>query len=82
MSMVSDEDTVFVQFKDYGFFVPTEGMEGKRAIVKGQASFDTTSVHDLRHFAQDAGKSKEEIDLIIEPKLELKFMADGVLIQD
>ena len=32
MSMVSDEDTVFVQFKDYGFFVPTEGMEGKRAL--------------------------------------------------
>ena len=82
MSMVSDEDTVFVQFKDYGFFVPTEGMEGKRAIVQGQASFDTTSVHDLRHFAEDAGKSQEEIDLIIEPKLELKFMADGVLIQD
>ena len=35
MSMVSDEDTVFVQFKDYGFFVPTEGMEARDCARSG-----------------------------------------------
>jgi hypothetical protein len=39
-------------------------------------------VATLRHYAQDAGKSKEEIDKITEPKHMLTFLADGVLITD
>ena len=35
-----------------------------------------------RHYAEDAGKSKEEIEKITEPKIAYTFLADGVLIGD
>lgn len=75
-----DGDKMMVRFKDYGFFVPTKGLEGKRAIMQGYASKETTDVATLRHYAEDAGKSKEEIDKITEPETNLMFLADGVLI--
>jgi len=37
-------------------------------------------VATLRHYAEDAGKSKEEIEKITEPETNLMFLADGVLI--
>ncbi|MCE2790741.1 MAG: DUF4920 domain-containing protein [Saprospiraceae bacterium] len=46
----------------------------------GKAYRETTSVEDLKHFAEDEGKSAEEIAAITEPKTELKFMASGVMI--
>ena len=82
MDVVSEEDTVFVRFQDYGFFVPTEGAEGKRTIVEGEAFFDTLTVDMRRHYAQDAGASEEELAAITEPELKLAFMATGVMIQD
>jgi hypothetical protein len=39
-------------------------------------------VEELKHLAEDAGKSKEEIEAITEPKEELKFLATGVLLLD
>ena len=82
MDVVSEKDTVFVRFQDYGFFVPTEGVEGKRTIVEGEAFFDTLSVADQQHYAQDAGWTEEEIAEIREPELRLAFMATGVMIED
>ena len=38
-------------------------------------------VEHLKHYAQDAGKSKEEIAKITEPKDELTFIADGVIVK-
>lgn len=70
-----------IRFKDYGFFVPTEGMEGKHVVVEGRAFTDTTSIDDLRHYAEDAGKSKEEIAAINEPSVETTFEARGVIIE-
>jgi hypothetical protein len=35
----------------------------------------------LRHFAEDAGKSKEEIALITEPEYRLQFTATGVMME-
>ncbi|HRH39394.1 MAG TPA: DUF4920 domain-containing protein, partial [Flavobacteriales bacterium] len=69
-----------VRFKDYGFFVPTKGLEGKRAVMQGYATKEVTDVATLRHYADDAGKSKEEIEKITEPETNLMFLADGVLI--
>ncbi len=66
-----------VRFKDYGFFVPSDIM-GKEVVFEGKAFRDTTSVADLKHYAEDAGKSKEEIDAITEPKVTIAFVADGV----
>ena len=69
-----------VTFKDYGFFVPLDAA-GKTVIMEGKAYYDTTSVDMLRHYAEDAGKSEEEIAQITEPKLELAFEATGVLLK-
>lgn len=82
MDVASGEDTVFVRFLDYGFFVPTEGAEGKRTIMEGEAFFDTLTVDMLKHYAEDAGKSEEEIAGITEPELRLAFTATGVMIED
>ena len=81
MSMATKTDTVFVRFRDYGFFVPTGGVEGRKAIVEGDLFVDTITVRMLRHYAKDAGKSKEEIEKITEPELGLSFLADGVSIE-
>lgn len=69
-----------VTFKDYAFFVPKEGMEGNRAIIEGVAKRTLTDVATLRHYAEDAGKSVEEIEAITEDKSELTFEATGVII--
>lgn len=69
-----------VRFKDYGFFVPMDS-DGKNTIVEGWAFKDTTSVEDLKHYAEDAGKSEEEIAAITEPEVSLAFMANGVIIK-
>ncbi len=71
-----------VKFKDYGFFVPTEGANGKVAIMEGYAFTDTISVDHLRHLAEDAGRSAEEIAAISEPEIGLNFEATGVIIKD
>ncbi len=74
-------DTLFVKFKDYGFFVPTEGVEGKTVIMDGVASLDTVSVDELQHYAEDAGKSEEEIAAITEEAYKVRFVASGVIIE-
>ena len=74
-------DTILVRFKDYGFFVPKAGVEGSIAIVNGYLSIDTLSVAQLRHYAEDARKNKNEIMKITDPKITLSFLADGVVIQ-
>ena len=71
------EESLFVQFKDYGFFVPKD-LGGKEVFIEGVAYKETTSVEDLKHFAEDAGKSAEEIAAITAPVTEKKFMATGV----
>lgn len=82
MDVASGEDTVFVRFQDYGFFVPTEGAEGKRTVMEGEAFFDTIEAAMLKHYAEDAGASEEAIAAITEPELRLAFTATGVMIED
>lgn len=77
----SNKTPMFVHFKDYAFFMP-KNLAGKKVVMQGTAYKDVTSVDELRHFAQDAGKSKAEIEAINKPKEELKFMASGVLVLD
>ncbi|MHA3788642.1 DUF4920 domain-containing protein [Flavobacterium hauense] len=69
----------FVKFKDYAFFIPLNAAE-QEAVVSGKAFVSETSVAQLRHYAKDGGESDEAIAKITEPKIEYKFMADGVLI--
>ncbi|MCB9169260.1 MAG: DUF4920 domain-containing protein [Flavobacteriales bacterium] len=71
-----------VRFKDYGFFVPTHGLEGKTAVLQGTAYREMIDVATLKHYAQDAGKSEAEIAEINGPEQSITFTADGVLIGD
>lgn len=75
---LGDDEESFVKFKDYGFFMPMNA-DGREVIVNGKAFVNTTTVTELKHFAEDAGKSEDEIAKITEPKYTLSFEADGVL---
>jgi len=50
-------------------------------IMRGKAYKEETSVDELRHYAEDEGKSAEEVAAITESIIELKFMADGVILR-
>ncbi|QDO95200.1 DUF4920 domain-containing protein [Formosa sediminum] len=76
---IGGDNQVMVKFKDYGFFMPLDA-EGD-VIVNGKAYITETSVDELRHYAEDAGKSSEDIAMITTPKLEYHFEADGVLLE-
>lgn len=75
----STGEPLFVQFKDYGFFMPKD-CAGQEVIMEGIAYKAITPVEELRHFAEDAGKSKAEIEAINTPKEEKKFLASGVIL--
>jgi len=79
MKMDMGENEVMVKFKDYGFFMPKD-IAGQDIIVDGVAFVEEMSVEDQRHYAEDAGQTKEEIEAITEPKLTLSFISSGVLI--
>ena len=79
---MGEEETMRVSFKDYEFFVPKSGMEGKEVVFEGQVKKSVTTAAQLKHFAKDAGKTQEEIDLITNDKEELTFVANGVIIKD
>ncbi len=81
MNLDGPEGDVRVTFKDYGFFVPKEGMEGNEAIIEGVAVKSVTDVETLRHYAKDAGKSEEEIAAITEPQEGIAIIANGVAIR-
>jgi len=72
-------ETFMVRFKDH-FTIPPGTKPGTRAYLHGVAYNDTVSVDMLRHFAEDAGKSPEEIEKITEPSFELGFTADGIVL--
>ena len=73
MRLNVEKDTILVRFKNYGFFVPKNGSVGKSAIINGKISVDTISVAQLKHYAEDAGKSNFEISQINKPKLPYLF---------
>ena len=82
MNVKVDTDTIFVKFKDYGFFVPKSGIEGKQVLMSGKIFKDTISVERLRHYAEDAKKSIDEIEKINTPEYKINIIASGVAIRE
>lgn len=74
---VNDSTEAFVKMKGYAFFVPLD-LIGKTVVLEGSAYTVTTSVAELRHYAEDAKKSKAEIEAITQPKKEIKLLASGI----
>ena len=77
---LDDEMQSFVKFKDYEFFVPMDAA-GKKTIVQGKAFVNELSVSELRHFAKDAGKPREEVMQINQAERTYSFLATSVLIE-
>ena len=77
---LGNDEIMRVKFKDYGFFVPKDAA-GKTAFMQGVAKKETISIDELKHLAEDAGKSEVEINAITESREELTFVAEGVIIE-
>jgi Domain of unknown function (DUF4920) len=71
---------LMVRFKDYGFFVPKD-CDGKTATIQGKVKKEIIDVAALKHYAEDAGKSKEEIEKITKPEEKYTFEAVGVILK-
>lgn len=78
---LNDEESAYIRFKDYGFFMPFNASESV-AIVEGKAFVSVRSVEALQHDAEDEGLSEEEIAAITEPEISYSFTAHGVLIKE
>lgn len=76
---IPGDTRVFVKMKDYGFFVPV-ALAGKKVVIDAQAMMVRTSVDELRHYAEDAKKSREEIEAITEDQEEIRLTANGIVI--
>lgn len=79
LKMKTETGNIMVKMKDHKFLVPLS-MNGKTIVVKGIAEKKETSVAQLKHYAEDAGKSKDEIDAIKESKKEMVIQATGILV--
>ena len=49
-------------------------------MIDGKVELKTTSVAELRHYAEDAKKTNEEINAITKPTKEVRVMAKGIVI--
>jgi len=76
---LADGQTAMVKMKDYGFFLPLAA-KGKMVIVDGEVKMKTVSVEELKHYAEDAKKTKEEIEAINKPEKEVRVTAKGILV--
>ena len=79
LRMETASGTMMVKMKDHKFLVPL-ALNGKTIIAEGTATMKETTVDMLKHYAEDAGKSKEEIAKITEPKREMVLQAKGILV--
>lgn len=79
LRMETANGSMLIKMKDHAFLVPLS-MNGKTIVADGIATLKETSVEMLRHYAEDAGKSKKEIEAIKEPKKEITMEAKGILV--
>ena len=77
---LGDQKESLVRFTDYGFFMPLDS-DNKEVIVEGRAFVTEVSIKEQQHYAEDAGKTVEEISKITEPQFTYAFEADGVLMK-
>ena len=76
---LNDKETAMVKMKDYGFFLPLAA-KGKTVVIDGELKKKSISVAELKHYAEDAKKSKEEMDAITKPENEVRVTAKGIVV--
>ena len=77
LSLADSGQSVRIRFKDYGFFMPLDS-KGSEVIVDGIAFIEEISIEELKHYAEDAGKTS---DTITKAEKEFAFIAHGVLMK-
>lgn len=73
-------EALMVNMLDHAYSVPKDAA-GKQVWVEGMAVRELIPVDMLKHYAEDAGRSQEEIDAITEPEWTYTIDAAGVIIQ-
>jgi hypothetical protein len=77
---MGDGEALMVNMLDHAYAVPKDAV-GKQVWVEGMAVRELIPVDMLKHYAEDAGRSQEEIDAITEPEWTYTIDAAGVVIQ-
>jgi len=73
----ADGSTVLVKAADHGFTMP-KNIVGKEVMIDGKAERKEISEKQRKHYAEDAGKSEEEIAAIKGSSKEVTIQANGV----
>jgi hypothetical protein len=73
----ADGTTLLVKAKDHAFVMPKD-IVGKTVVAEGEATVKEVSEAMRKHLAEDAGRSKEEIEKIKGDSKEIIFIAKGV----
>ena len=76
-----DGSAMMVRAKDHKFLMP-ENIVGKTVLIEGAATVKETTEEMRKHYAEDAGKSKEEIAKIKGSEKDVQFAAKGVKVLD
>lgn len=79
VTLTSGDQTVQVKFKDYAFFLPRH-LAGHLMIAEGVAKKSKLTQDERRHYAEDEGKSQEEIEKIVGDLEVIEFVAAAVKI--
>lgn len=77
VEMKTAGEPLLVMTRDHEFFVPRNA-RGTRARAYGRAVAREQSVETLRHIAEDAGASADEIARITEPRTRMVFIAEAI----
>ncbi len=77
----ADGSSLMVKSKDHSFFMPGN-LVGKTVLIEGTANIKEESEEKRKHYAKDAGKSKEDIKKIKGSEKEVQFVASGVKVLD
>jgi hypothetical protein len=73
----ADGTNMMVRVKNHAFLMP-ENIVGKNVLIEGNAVVKTETEEMRKHYAEDAGKSKEEIAKIKGALKDVQFSATGV----
>jgi len=77
----ADGSSMMVRAKDHKFLMP-ENIVGKTVLIEGSATVKEVTEEMRKHYAEDGGKSKEEIAKIKGSEKDVQFAAKGVKVLD
>jgi hypothetical protein len=77
----ADGTAMMVRAKDHAVLMPAN-IVGRTVVIEGSAVIKEVSEEMRKHYAEDAGKSKEEIAKIKGAEKDVQFAAKGVKVID